>query len=85
MINYGAAIWGTQEYFYITAVYHRACRYFMGLEKYAPNIAIQRDMGLRVRKMYSSLGINHLCLLDQTVPQRAAHINVILKEHLEQE
>ena len=45
VIDYGAAIWGTQEYSCISAVQNRACRYFMGLGKYAPNIALQGDTG----------------------------------------
>ncbi len=32
----------------ITAVYHIDCRYVMGLGKYAPNIAVQGDMGLHL-------------------------------------
>ncbi len=126
-----AAIISPSVHHFQQAVYHRACIYFMGLGKYAPNIAVQGDMGLhlschhqwmcvtrqwfwminmtkvfmnkkafvwtckldklnwcgRVTKMYSSLGINHLCLIDQTVSQSAvlSHINVVLKKHLEQE
>ncbi len=48
IINSGATIWGTREYSCIAAVYHRACRYFMGLGKYAPNIGVQGDMGLHL-------------------------------------
>ena len=43
--NYGAAVWGSTGYSCIAAVQNRACRYFMGLGKYAPNPAIQGDMG----------------------------------------
>ena len=45
IINYGAAVWGSTGYSCIAAVQNRACRYFMGLGKYAPNLAIQGDMG----------------------------------------
>ncbi len=45
VINYGAAVWGTKEFSCISAVQNRACRYFMGLGKYAPNIALQGDTG----------------------------------------
>jgi len=48
IINYGAAVWGTREFSCISAVYHRASRYFMGLGKYAPNAAVQGDMGLKL-------------------------------------
>ncbi len=45
VINYGAAIWGTKEYSCIAAIQNRACRYYMGLGKYAPNVALEGDMG----------------------------------------
>ena len=45
IISYGAAIWGTKEYSAINAVQHRACRFFLGLGKYAPNAAVNGDMG----------------------------------------
>ncbi len=48
IINYEAAIWGTREYSCKRSVYHRACRYFMGLGKCAPDIAVQGDMGLHL-------------------------------------
>ena len=37
IIDYGAAVWGATEFSCIHAVQHRACRYFLGLGKYAPN------------------------------------------------
>ena len=45
VINYGAAIWGSSNFFSISAVQNRACRFFLGLGKYAPNPAVQGDMG----------------------------------------
>ena len=45
VIDYGASIWGTKEYKCIQAVQHRACRFFMGLGKYTPNVGIIGDMG----------------------------------------
>ena len=44
-ISYGASIWGTKEYTCINAVQNRACRFFLGVGKYAPNNAVNRDMG----------------------------------------
>ena len=38
-------VWGTRSYSWIDAVQNRACRYFLGLGKYAPNQAINGDMG----------------------------------------
>ena len=48
IVEYGAAIWGHRTYSCIDAVQHRACRYYMGLGKCAPNRAIQGDMGWRL-------------------------------------
>lgn len=45
IIDYGSAIWGTKEVSCISAVQNRACRFFMGLGKYAPNLAVNGDMG----------------------------------------
>ena len=45
IISYGAAIWGTKEYSIINVAHHRACRFFLGIGKYAPNAAIIGDMG----------------------------------------
>ena len=45
VINYGAAIWGSSNFSSISAVQNRACRFFLGLGKYAPNPAAQGDMG----------------------------------------
>ncbi len=44
-INYGASVFGTTKYSCIEAVQNRACRYFLGLGKYAPTVAISGDMG----------------------------------------
>ena len=45
VIDYSSAVWGTRSYSWIDAVQNRACRYFLGLGKYAPNQAINGDMG----------------------------------------
>ena len=44
-ISYGAAIWGDKEFSCIGAVQNKACRYFLGVGKYAPNTAVMGDMG----------------------------------------
>ena len=44
-LNYSAPIYGTSAFSCIDAVQNRACRYFLGLGKYAPNTAINGDMG----------------------------------------
>ena len=45
IIDYSAALWGTKSISSINAVQNRACRYFLGLGRYAPNAAINGDMG----------------------------------------
>lgn len=45
IIDYGAAVWGNKEFTSITSVQARACRFFLGLGKHAPNAAIFGDMG----------------------------------------
>ncbi|MES9883757.1 MAG: hypothetical protein ABW185_23135, partial [Sedimenticola sp.] len=45
VIEYGASIWGTREFTCINAIHNRACRYYMGLGKYTPNLAVTGDMG----------------------------------------
>ena len=46
VISYGAAIWGTRDYSCVSAVQHRACRFFWGVGKFTPNAAVVGDMGL---------------------------------------
>ena len=41
----GASIWGTKEYTCINAVQNRACRFFLGVGKYASINAVNGDMG----------------------------------------
>ena len=48
IIEYGAAIWGHKSYSCIEAVQRRACRYYLGLGKKAPNRAVEGDMGWRL-------------------------------------
>lgn len=45
VISYGASIWGIREYSCINAVQHRACRFFLGVGKFTPNVAVDGDMG----------------------------------------
>ena len=46
---YDRIVWstirGTKEYLCINAVQNRACRFFLGVGKYAPNNAVNGDMG----------------------------------------
>ena len=45
VISYGAAVWGVKEYSVINTVQNKACRFFLGVGKYTPNAAVNRDMG----------------------------------------
>lgn len=47
VISYGSAIRGTKNLSSINAVQNRAIIFFMGVGKYTPNDAINRDMGWR--------------------------------------
>jgi hypothetical protein len=48
IINYGASVCGHHEFSCISAVQHRASRFYLGLGKYAPNTAITGEMGWKV-------------------------------------
>ena len=45
IIDYSSSVWGTKPYTCIRAVQNRACRYYLGLGRYAPNTAVNGDMG----------------------------------------
>ena len=45
VIDYGSSVWGTNGYSCVETVQYRACRYFLGLGKYAPTLAVSGDMG----------------------------------------
>ena len=64
VINYGAAVWGTQEFSCINAVQHRACRYFIGVGRYTPNPGTQGDMGWKLAPHQQWLPVTrHWCRL----------------------
>ncbi len=44
-ISYGASVWGSRDVSAVNAVHHRAIRFFLGVGKYAPNVAINGDTG----------------------------------------
>ena len=58
IIEYGSSILGTCKRLCIEAVQNRACRYFMAVGRYTPNIAVQGDMGWVPTsvKIWKSLG-----------------------------
>ena len=58
IIDYGSSIWETTKRSCIEAVQNRACRFFMGVGKYTPNLAVQGDMGWTpvLVKQWKSIG-----------------------------
>ena len=48
IINYGESIWGASEFSCINSVQNKACKFFLGIGKYAPNTAAQGDMGWKM-------------------------------------
>ena len=40
IINYGAGIWGTRSFSSIDDIFHRACRFFLGVGKQAPRATV---------------------------------------------
>ena len=45
ILDYCAGIWGSQKHEQIDTVQNRAIRFFLGVHKFAPNLAINGDMG----------------------------------------
>ncbi len=49
IIDFGAGIWGSsRDYDCIDSIQNRACRYFLGVNRYAPTAAVRGDMGWAV-------------------------------------
>ncbi|XP_060597913.1 uncharacterized protein LOC132751716 [Ruditapes philippinarum] len=44
-ISYGSAIWGYRSYSCVNAVQFRAMRFFLGVGRYTPNVAVSGEMG----------------------------------------
>ena len=51
VLLYGAGIWGTANRQAINTVQNKACRFFIGVQKTASNIAKRGDMGWMVQIM----------------------------------
>ena len=45
IISYGASIWGCKQFSCVNAVQNRALRFFLGVGRYTPNVAVQVDTG----------------------------------------
>ena len=63
VISYASNIWGQKQYSCINAVQTRAQRYFLGVGRYTPNVAVHGDMGWHhpVVKQWKSV-VNVWCL-----------------------
>ncbi len=48
VIDYGTAVWWTQECSCICAIQHRVCRFFMDMGKYTLNEAVHGDMAWKL-------------------------------------
>lgn len=60
VISYGSPIWGYKTFSTINAVQNRACRFFLGVGKYTPNSAVQRDMGWKLPEDKQWVQVSHL-------------------------
>ena len=65
IIEYGSGIWGHLEASPINAVQNRAMRYYLGVHKLSPNIALSGDMGWITPKL--SRVVNRLRLWNRLV------------------
>ena len=62
VITYGAGIWGQKQYACIDAVHNRVCRYYLGVNKSAPNSAVQGDMGWKLPIQQQWMSVSRLWL-----------------------
>ena len=71
VISYAAGIWGQKQYSCINAVQNRAQRYFLGVGRYIPNVAVHGDMGWYhpAVKQWKSV-VNVWCRLEYMDPER---------------
>ena len=68
ILLYGAGVWGTREYKIINTVQNKACRFLLGVQKTAANLATRGDLGwtsllckqrLEVVRLWTRLKIMH--------------------------
>jgi hypothetical protein len=55
--DYGSGVWGYKEFSAHNNVHNRALRYFLGVHRFAPNVALQADMGWRPPKYRRAINI----------------------------
>ncbi len=61
IIDYGAEIWGTKDFACINSVQHRDCRFFLGVGKYTPNVAVEREMAWSFPQQKTWTAVTRLC------------------------
>ena len=70
ILNYGSEVWGFGKYDKCDTIMNRAMRYYLGVNKYAPNAGVQGDMAwlsLKYRRYIAMLRFwNRLIKLDTT-------------------
>ena len=57
VISYAASVWSVKTFSCIETIQNRACRFFLGVNRYAPNTAVAGDMGWTPSyiKLYASV------------------------------
>ncbi len=64
ILDYGAIVWGTQEFSFIKAIQHRAGRVFLGVGKSAPTTAVLGDLGWTCPSLRQWMAVlRHWCRL----------------------
>ena len=58
VISYAAAVLGINKYSCIEAIQNRACRFYLGVNRYAPNAAVAGNMGWTPMYMYMYIKLN---------------------------
>ena len=69
VLNYGSEIWGYKEYTNCETLQIRAMKYYLGVHKYAPNVAVRGDCGWLKTKFVQWINMcrfwNRLMNMDQ--------------------
>ena len=74
VLFYCSGIWGTRKFPKVQSVLNKACRYFLGVTKNAPNIATRGDMGWVAAEVKQKLECVRLwCRLKNMPESRTAH------------
>ena len=70
ILNYCSSVWSYKKHQYATKIQNRACRYFLGVHKNAPDLAVQGEMGWELTEFKYYLSMlrlwNKLMKLDHT-------------------